>query len=218
MLRRTSRTLMSGLFMAEGIEQVTRPVPDPDAPPRIPLVDDEQATSAVRVGGALQVAGAVMLVTDVTPRLGAGLIGIGLLPSTAAGLNGGALTRSEQARFVLRNLALVGATTIAALDTQGEPGIGWRAGRLAHDAGREAEWRRREAELLSQLAMAKASAKATEARARTVTPARQVVRDARTAGKVVRVVSWPVRKAVRKAMTDGSSRREPARRRAHADA
>lgn len=103
----------------------------------------------VRVNAVVQLAAALGLATGRTPRLSAAVLTASLLPTTIAGHRfweetDPAAKRAQRLQFV-KNLSMLGGLLIAAGDTDGRPGVAWRARHAAKDARRAA---RQEARLL----------------------------------------------------------------------
>ena len=90
-----------------------------------------------------QVAGALALGTGRAPRLGAATIATSLVPTTIAGhafwAETDPATKKVQTMQFAKNLALTAALVIVAGDTDGKPGVAWRARRAGKDARREAK-------------------------------------------------------------------------------
>ena len=87
----------------------------------------------VRVNGAVQIGAGVLLATGRFRRLASlALIG-SIIPTTIAGHRfweeADPVTRSQQKIQFLKNLGLLGGLILAAVDTEGEPSLGWRAKR-----------------------------------------------------------------------------------------
>jgi uncharacterized membrane protein YphA (DoxX/SURF4 family) len=103
----------------------------------------------VRINAGLQLAAAVGLATGKAPRISSAVLAGSLLPTTFAGhrfweeTDPGA--KATQRIQFLKNLSLLGGLIIAAGDTDGKPGVAWRARHAAKDARRAA---RQEARLL----------------------------------------------------------------------
>ena len=70
------------------------------------------------------------------------MLAASLVPSTAARYRfweaSDPAERREQLTHFFKNVSLTGGLLIAAGDTEGKPGLAWRAGRAARDARREA--------------------------------------------------------------------------------
>ncbi|CAN5409672.1 DoxX family protein [soil metagenome] len=107
----------------------------------IPLPED--TVTLVRINAGVQLVGAAALATGKAPRLGALLLAGSLVPTTLAGHAFWAETdpaakKTHQLHF-FKNLSMLGGAIIAAGDTDGKPGVAWRAKRAAKDARREAK-------------------------------------------------------------------------------
>lgn len=165
-VRTTARILLSGIFLVSGAKALAEPgklalrakrVTDPMAPvlekidPRLPT-DPE---TLVRVNGVVQVGAALLLAIGHFTRPAAALLAASLVPTTVAGhpfweIEDPAERRNQQIQF-LKNLGLFGGLLLAAVDTEGRPGLKWRAehlaGAVAGGVRRGAHTARREAKL-----------------------------------------------------------------------
>lgn len=107
----------------------------------IPLPEDPEAL--VRLNAGVQIGAGLALATGRVPRLSAAVLAGSLIPTTAAGHRFWEMedpaTRTQQRLHFFKNVAIVGGLIIAAGDTEGRPGIRWRAQHAAHDARREAK-------------------------------------------------------------------------------
>ncbi|MDO9458329.1 DoxX family membrane protein [Nocardioides sp.] len=107
----------------------------------IPLPDDTE--TLVRINAAAQVTGALALATGRAPRFGATVIAGSLLPTTVAGhafwAEKDPVAKKQQTIQFFKNLSLFGAMLIVAGDTDGKPGVAWRARRAAKDARRQSK-------------------------------------------------------------------------------
>jgi len=118
----------------------------------IPVPEDPE--TLVKINAGVQIAAALALATGRAPRLSAAVLAASLIPTTAAGHRFWELDdpaqRTQQKLHFFKNVSLVGGLIIAAGDTEGKPGVAWRARhgvrdarreakRLAHDARREAK-------------------------------------------------------------------------------
>jgi len=150
------RPLLGAFFVANGIDSLrnaealardAKPVADRI----VPLVEKaapdgtpvpSEAVTWVRINGAVQVAAAAALVTGKFPRLASGVLAASLVPSTATRYRfweaSDPAEKREQMTHFLKNVSLTGGLLIAAGDTEGSPGMAWRARRAARDARREA--------------------------------------------------------------------------------
>ena len=106
----------------------------------IPLPEDPE--TLVKLNAGVQIGAGLALATGRAPRLSAALLAASLVPTTAAGHRfweaDDEATRSQQRLHFFKNLAIVGGLIIAAGDTDGRPGVRWRARHAAKDARREA--------------------------------------------------------------------------------
>jgi uncharacterized membrane protein YphA (DoxX/SURF4 family) len=133
--------MLSGIFVISGARAVTNPEPlvsrakpvtDRVTPllakanPRIPT----DTASLVRVNGAVQLAAGLLLATGHFTRPAAAALAGTLVPTTLAGhpywtMDDPAERAAQRTQF-LKNVGLLGGLLLAAADTQGRPGIGWR--------------------------------------------------------------------------------------------
>jgi uncharacterized membrane protein YphA (DoxX/SURF4 family) len=132
----------------EALAERAKPVTDRVAP-LIEAIDPDlptDATTLVRLNGAAQLTGGVLLATGVAPRPGAAILAASLVPTTLAGHRfweySDPQQRAQQEIHFFKNLGMLGGLILAALDTEGRPGLAWRAGHLADhladQAGRSA--------------------------------------------------------------------------------
>ncbi|WP_435742236.1 DoxX family membrane protein [Nocardioides sp. SYSU DS0663] len=108
--------------------------------PQVPLPEDPD--SLVKVNAALQLAAAAALATGKAPRLSAAVLAASLAPTTLAGHRfwegSDPETKKQQRLHFFKNLSILGGLVIAAGDTDGRPGVAWRARHTVRDARREA--------------------------------------------------------------------------------
>lgn len=155
--------MLAAIFVIQGwaafrdpakLAEKAQPVTDKLAP-RLKAVHPSLPTDAetlVRVNGAAQVAGGILLATGHATTPAALLLAGSLVPTTLAGHAFWEIDdpaqRSQQRINFLKNLGLAGGLLFAALDNEGRPGIVWRSrntARLARrGAGRTARTARRE--------------------------------------------------------------------------
>jgi putative oxidoreductase len=106
---------------------------------RVPLApaDTEQA---VRINGAIQCAGGLLLATGRLPRLSALAIAATLVPTTLAGHRFWEIEdkqeRAAQRTQFMKNLSMLGGLLIAAVDTAGDPSLAWRTRHAVESARR----------------------------------------------------------------------------------
>jgi uncharacterized membrane protein YphA (DoxX/SURF4 family) len=145
--RRVARPLLSSIFIVGGLDAIRSPeakvkAAEPVALPiaeRIPGLPRDTET-LVKVNGAVMVGAGALLAVGRFRRLAAlALIG-SILPTTYAGHRfweeADEGSKAQQRIHFLKNLGLLGGLILAAVDTEGEPSLGWRAKRKAARAGK----------------------------------------------------------------------------------
>jgi uncharacterized membrane protein YphA (DoxX/SURF4 family) len=146
-VRTAARAMLAAIFVSSGVDAIinperlapkAKPVTDRVAPllrRTSPLLPTE-AVPLVQINGAVQVVAGAMLLSPAR-RVAAVALAVSLIPTTAAGHPFWQYTdRDERAGHrvnFLKNLGLLGGLVLAALDTEGRPGLRWRAVHLAHD-------------------------------------------------------------------------------------
>lgn len=149
-VRTVARTLLSTIFVVSGARALTNPEPHVDRAKRVtdrvaPMLRSvhpglpTDPTSMVRANGAAQLFGGLLLATGHLPRPAAALLAGTLVPTTLAGhafwnVDDPTERKIHQIHF-MKNLGLLGGLLLAAADTQGRPGLGWRTSH-AVDGGR----------------------------------------------------------------------------------
>jgi len=193
MLRHLARLLLGAAYVQQGIDQLRHPEGAADAArPYVhraaaatPLPDDPALV--VRAGGAALVAGGLGLATNTAPRVAAALIALVALPVALLRhpVTGLATLRGPEGTRLLSELGLFGGVLLAVLDTEGRPGLAWRARhgseRAAAGARRRARSARRTARREARAARWRLRAARHEARAAArdaVSSAEGTVRDA----------------------------------------
>ena len=153
-VRTAARTLLSGILVISG----ARAVADPDAlTPRVkPLMDriapliervdprlPTDTRAMVRVNGAVQVTGGLLLATGHLTRLAAATLAGSMVPATVADrpfwMHNDPMQRVDHRTQFLKNLAIIGGLLLAAADTQGRPGLGWRTTRAVRHGQRSVQ-------------------------------------------------------------------------------
>lgn len=155
-VRRIARPMMAGIFIWGGINALRYPAAHvPAAEPvtkplaaKTQLPDDTELL--VRANGAAMVAGGAMLATGKFPRVASALL-LGTMVPTTATHNFWAESdpQDKQGKITqfLKDLALMGGLIIAAIDTEGRPGVTYRAKLAGESVERTARQARREAKL-----------------------------------------------------------------------
>src|SRR5918999_2856418 len=153
--RLIARPLLAATFVVGGVNALrnapslaakSAPVTDKLMPlvhkavPQLPLPEDP--ATLVRINASVQIAAALTLATGRAPRLSSAVLAATLVPTTVAGHRfwevDDKAQRTQQQLHFFKNVSLFGGLVIAAGDTEGRPGVAWRARRAGRDARREA--------------------------------------------------------------------------------
>ena len=126
------------------------------AVPGVPIPTDP--VTIVRVNAVVQIAAAAALATGRAPRLSSTVLATSLLPTTIAGHafwreEDPAIKNTQRMNF-FKGISLVGGLLIAGVDTEGKPGVAWRARRAGRDVRREARSLARQARTEARVARA----------------------------------------------------------------
>ena len=154
-IRLIARPMLASMFVVGGIdaarnptgklpkaEKVTGKVPDlvERFAPNLPVPTDP--ATLVRINGGVQVLAGLALATGRAPRLSALALAASLAPTTYAGHpfweEKDKTVRAGQRIQFFKNVSLMGGLVLAGVDTEGKPGVAWRARRAARDLRREA--------------------------------------------------------------------------------
>ena len=137
LLRFAGRALFSSYYIADGYQLLTRP--DQNADQLAPAVDrivpvvqsvlppdtadrlPEDARTWTRIFGIAQLVGGAAYATGIGRRLGAVLLTVATLPRLLASAG------NRDTSGVFAQAALLGAGVVATQDTNGRPGLAWRA-------------------------------------------------------------------------------------------
>lgn len=141
-VRTAARALLGAIFVASGARSLAdpervvataKPVTDRLTPlleradPRLPT----DTRTLVRLNGAVQLVGGLLLSNRRLSRPAAVALAASLVPTTVAGhpfwTYDQPERRTHETQF-LKNLGLLGGLLLAAADTQGKPGLRYRAG------------------------------------------------------------------------------------------
>ena len=110
------------------------------AAPGAPIPTD--AATLVRINAGAQIFAAAALATGRAPRLSATVLAASLVPTTVAGHRfweeSDPQARSMQRLQFAKNTSILGGLLLAGVDTEGKPGLAWRARHAAKDVRREA--------------------------------------------------------------------------------
>jgi putative oxidoreductase len=124
--------------------------------PGAPIPTDP--VTIVRLNAGVQIAAAAALATGHLPRTSSTVLAASMLPTTIAGhafwREQDPATKATQRLNFFKGISLVGGLLIAGVDTEGKPGVAWRAQRAAKDVRREARQLARNARAEARLAKA----------------------------------------------------------------
>ena len=124
------------------------------------------AETYVKVNGAAMLGAGGLLAIGRLPRLSSVVLAATLVPTTFAGHRFWEIEdpqeRATQQVHFMKNVSLLGGLVLAAIDTQGAPGLAWRARRAKKDATRAGRTARREAKLVARAASAEAHRRVAE--------------------------------------------------------
>lgn len=165
--RRIARPLLGSIFFVGGynalknpdrVQEKARNVTDKVVPllqsKGVPVPTDPKTLARINAG--TQIAAATTLSLGKAPRLSAAVLAGSLLPTTVAGHafweEDEPATRSAQRLQFAKNLSVLGGLLLAAVDTEGKPGVAWRARRAAKDVRRSARTAARDARREAKLA------------------------------------------------------------------
>ena len=151
---------VNALKNAPALATKAKPVTDRILPvldktlPQLPVPHD--ATTLVRVNAGVQILAALALARGRAPRLSSSVLAASMLPTTVAGHafwnESDPDTRNAQRLHFFKNLSVLGGLMLAAVDTEGRPGLAYRTRSAASGVRREATHLGREARLEARLA------------------------------------------------------------------
>jgi uncharacterized membrane protein YphA (DoxX/SURF4 family) len=150
-VRAAARALLSGIFIMGGARSISDPGPHIAQAKRVtdrvtPLLEwthpaiPTDVRALVRINGAVQVAGGLLLATGRLTRPAAAALAGTMVPTTLAGhpfwTVDDAAERASQRIHFLKNVGLLGGLLLAAVDTGGRPGLRYRTGHAVGHTGR----------------------------------------------------------------------------------
>ena len=173
LVRRVARPMLAAMFVVGGLDQLKHPGTKADTArplveklaPAIGLPDDTELL--VRANGAAMVGAGSLLALGKLPRLASTVLAATLVPTTVAAHSfwqeQDPEVRAKQKVQFLKNLGLLGGLLLAAVDTEGKPGLAYRAHMVNASAHRAARQTRREARHVAHAAAREAKLKAVQA-------------------------------------------------------
>ncbi|MEU3288579.1 DoxX family protein [Streptomyces longwoodensis] len=171
LLRLVGRPLLASMFVSGGLQSLRAPEQvSPVAEPVVRPVTDQvtalpdRTEDVVRLTGAVQVAGGLLLATGRVPRVAALALAATLVPTTWAAHRFWEAEdpeeRTQQRLHFLKNLSMLGGLLIAAADTGGNPSLAWRGRHAARSVRREARLVQRSVRATARPAAAVGAARA----------------------------------------------------------
>jgi putative oxidoreductase len=167
--RLIARPLIASTFIAGGVSALknapdlaikAKPVVDRIRPtlekafPQVTIPDD--TVLLVRANAVAQILAAGALARGRAPRLSSTVLAATLIPTTAAGHQfwneSDPAQKANQKIHFFKNLSMLGGLILASVDTEGRPGLAWRAKHVATGTRREARHLAKQAKLEARLA------------------------------------------------------------------
>ena len=167
--RLIARPLLASVFVVGGANALknapalaakAKPVTDrlrPTLEKAVPQLKlPEETVTLVRINAAAQILAALALARGRAPRLSSTVLAASLLPTTVAGhqfwKESDPEAKANQQVHFFKNLSMLGGVLLAAVDTEGQPGVAFRAKQGARTVRREAKHLIREAKLQAKVA------------------------------------------------------------------
>jgi uncharacterized membrane protein YphA (DoxX/SURF4 family) len=170
-IRLLARPMLASMFVLGGVDALAHaPAKLPKAgkvtdrvqkvaerlAPGLPVPTDP--ATLVRINGGVQVLAGLALATGRAPRLSSLALAASLVPTTHAGHpfweEQDKAARAAQRIQFFKNVSMLGGLLLASVDTEGKPGMAWRARRAARDVRREARQLARQAHTEARVARA----------------------------------------------------------------
>ncbi len=173
LVRRVARPMLASMFVVSGLEQLRHPrntsVQAATLVEKLagPLGLPNDPELLVRANGAAMVGASAMLSMGRFPRLSSLVLAGTLVPTTVTAHpfweDKDPGTRKDQRFQFLKNVGLLGGLLLASVDTEGKPGLAYRAGLARRKAERAAKQTRREAKHAAKAARREAKLAASQA-------------------------------------------------------
>ena len=173
LVRRVARPMLAAMFVVGGLDQLKHPARKAETArplvekyaPTVGLPDD--AELLVRANGVAMVGGGALLALGRLPRIASGVLAATMVPTTVVGhpfwQEQDPEARARERTQFLKNLGLLGGLLLASVDTEGRPGLAYRAHMVGDSAQRVARTTRREARHAARSAAREAKLKAVQA-------------------------------------------------------
>jgi len=163
-VRRLARPMLASTFIVGGLDALRNPKSKvgaaedvgPTIAAHLPYLP-EDTEQLVKINGAAQVGAGVLLALGRFPRLSATVLVGSIVPTTLAGhrfweIDDDPTRRAQQKIHFFKNLGLLGGLMLAAVDTEGRPGLAWRAQHAGHHVVDTSRHTRKLARLEAKLA------------------------------------------------------------------
>lgn len=177
LVRRLARPMLASIFISEGIDALRDPTS------KIPAAEDvapsfvaklpylpEDPEQLAKINAAVQIGAGALLALGRFPRLSSIMLAASILPTTIAGhrfwKERDPGSRKQQQVHFFKDVGLLGGLMLAAVDTEGRPGLAWRAQHATHHVARTSKRARRVAKLETKVAAREARLAARTARAK----------------------------------------------------
>ena len=149
-IRTTARAMLACIFVVDGARQARRTEPVTPSARKVtdrvgPVMQrihpslPTDAEALVRADGAVKLVCGLLMLTPAR-RPAAFVLACSMVPTTLAGHRfweaADPDTRRRQKEQLMKNLGLTGGLLLAAVDTEGRPGLSWRASHLMSGANR----------------------------------------------------------------------------------
>ncbi len=173
LVRRIARPMLAAMFVAGGLDQLKHPgrtVPSArplieKVGPTLGLPDDPELL--VRANGAAMLGAGTLLALGRLPRIASMVLAVTVVPTTIVAhpfwSEQDPEARAQQKQQFLTNLGVLGGLLLASVDTEGKPGLAYRAHMVGDSASRAARTTRREARHAARAAAREAKLKAVRA-------------------------------------------------------
>lgn len=161
-VRRIARPLLAATFVTGGLDAYRHPsaraaMAAPliaKIPPNLGIPNDPELL--VRANGAAMAGAGALLALGRFPRTASLVLALSVIPATLAAHRFWELkdpeARKQQQLHFTKNLGLLGGALLAVVDTEGKPGLTWRAQRANKDLHRTAALARKEAKAMKSTA------------------------------------------------------------------
>lgn len=169
-VRRLARPLLASIFISGGLDALRNPsakVPAAEGVAtsiagHVPYLPDD-TKQLVQINAAAQVGAGFLLALGRFPRLSSTVLAGSIIPTTLAAHRFWEVEeptkRAQQRIHFFKNLGLLGGLMLAAVDTEGRPGLAWRAQHAGHHVVDTSRHARKVARLEAKLAARSARGK-----------------------------------------------------------